>query len=90
MRRTNPDLFSRLHESRGKRTMVFSTHRFGNLTKYADIIVYALPHSQISINNPALRYMDETAVVETGNHEELMESGKDYARLWRLQAEAFA
>ena len=35
------ELFSRLHESRGKRTMVFSTHRFGNLTKYADIIVCA-------------------------------------------------
>ena len=42
LRSTNPDLFSQLHESRGKRTMVFSTHRFGNLTKYADIIVYAI------------------------------------------------
>lgn len=42
LRPTNTDLFSRLHESRGKRTMVFSTHRFGNLTKYADIIVCAL------------------------------------------------
>ncbi|KAI0286209.1 P-loop containing nucleoside triphosphate hydrolase protein [Russula brevipes] len=67
------DLFSRLHESRGKKTVVFSTHRFGNLTKYADIIVY----------------MKETAVVETGTHEELMKSGGDYARLWKLQAEAF-
>jgi energy-coupling factor transporter ATP-binding protein EcfA2 len=46
MNGTNPDLFSRLHESRGERTMVFSTHRFGNLTKYADIIVYALSKSQ--------------------------------------------
>ncbi|KAH9983361.1 P-loop containing nucleoside triphosphate hydrolase protein [Russula compacta] len=67
------ELFSRLHESRGKRTMIFSTHRFGNLTKYADIIVY----------------MNETAVIETGTHEELMKSGGDYARLWKLQAEAF-
>jgi len=68
------DLFSRLHESRGERTMVFSTHRFGNLTKYADIIVY----------------MNETTVVETGTHEELMKTGGDYAHLWKLQAEAFA
>lgn len=46
LRPTNTDLFSRLHESRGKKTMVFSTHRFGNLTKYADIIVYALLEPQ--------------------------------------------
>jgi len=45
LRRINLELFSRLHETRGKRTMVFSTHRFGNLTKYADIIVYALSRS---------------------------------------------
>ena len=72
--------------------MVFSTHRFGNLTKYADIIVYALLKSQFGapINHPAFRYMDETAVIETGTHDELMKSGGDYARLWRLQAEAFA
>jgi hypothetical protein len=72
--------------------MVFSTHRFGNLTKYADIIVYALSKShpeRHSLTNLALRYMNETAVVETGTHEELMGSGGDYARLWRLQAEAF-
>lgn len=68
------DLFSRLHESRGKRTMVFSTHRFGNLTKYADIILY----------------MNETAkIVERGTHEQLMEAKGDYAHLWKLQAEAF-
>ncbi|KAH9043588.1 HlyB/MsbA family ABC transporter [Lactarius hengduanensis] len=67
------DLFSRLHESRGKRTMVFSTHRFGNLTKYADIILY----------------MNETNVIESGTHEQLMEAKGDYAHLWKLQAAAF-
>jgi ABC-type multidrug transport system fused ATPase/permease subunit len=36
-----------------------------------------------------LRYMNETAVIETGTHEELMKSGGDYAHLWKLQAEAF-
>jgi hypothetical protein len=72
--------------------MVFSTHRFGNLTKYADIIVYAFPKQQIGrhpLTILTLRYLDETAVIETGTHEELMKSGGDYARLWRLQAEAF-
>jgi ABC-type multidrug transport system fused ATPase/permease subunit len=33
--------------------------------------------------------MNETAVVETGTHEKLMETKGDYARLWKLQAEAF-
>jgi hypothetical protein len=42
------------------------------------------------INDPVLRYMNETSVVETGTHEKLMKSGRDYARLWRIQAEAFA
>ncbi|KAI0257854.1 P-loop containing nucleoside triphosphate hydrolase protein [Gloeopeniophorella convolvens] len=67
------DLFSRLHESRGNRTMIFSSHRFGKLTKHADVIMY----------------MNESAVVEIGTHERLMEAQGAYARLWRLQAEAF-
>lgn len=75
--------------------MVFSTHRFGNLTKFADIIVYALSKSQVggchdSLTTLPFRYMNETAVVEAGTHEELMKSEGDYARLWKLQAEAFA
>ncbi len=43
----------------------------------------------IAVDEFPLRYMNETAVVETGTHEELMKSGGDYARLWKLQAEAF-
>ncbi|KAI0297498.1 P-loop containing nucleoside triphosphate hydrolase protein [Multifurca ochricompacta] len=74
------DLFSKLHGFRGKRTMVFSTHRFGNLTKYADIIV---------VYRLVRRYMNETTIVETGTHEELIQAKGDYARLWQLQAEAF-
>ena len=71
--------------------MVFSTHRFGNLTKYADIIVYAIRSRKlgITVDKVTLRYMNETAVEETGTHEELMKSGGDYARLWKIQAEAF-
>jgi energy-coupling factor transporter ATP-binding protein EcfA2 len=34
------DLFSRLRELRGNKTMIFSTHRFGNLTRHADLILY--------------------------------------------------
>ncbi|KAH9972436.1 P-loop containing nucleoside triphosphate hydrolase protein [Lactifluus volemus] len=68
------DLFSRLREMRGSKTLIFSTHRFGNLTRHADIILY----------------LNDRVVLETGTHEELMKrEGSDYARLWQIQAQAF-
>jgi ABC-type bacteriocin/lantibiotic exporter with double-glycine peptidase domain len=39
------DLFSRLRELRGNKTMIFSTHRFGNLTRHADLILYVFVSS---------------------------------------------
>jgi energy-coupling factor transporter ATP-binding protein EcfA2 len=33
------DLFERLRQLRGNKTMVFSSHRFGNLTRHADLIL---------------------------------------------------
>ena len=53
--------------------------------------MYALLRSQtgIAVDEFTLRYMNETAVVKTGTHEELMKSGCDYARMWKLQADAF-
>ena len=33
--------------------------------------------------------MDETGIVETGTHNELLKTGGEYARLWKLQAQAF-
>ena len=33
------EIFSRLREQRGGKTVVFITHRFGHLTKYADMIL---------------------------------------------------
>lgn len=33
------DLFGRLRELRGNKTMLFSSHRFGNLTRHADLIL---------------------------------------------------
>lgn len=36
------------------------------------------------------RYMNDSKIIETGTHEGLLKSeGSDYARLWRMQAEAF-
>ncbi|KAH9028877.1 HlyB/MsbA family ABC transporter [Lactarius pseudohatsudake] len=68
------DLFSRLRKLRGNKTMIFSTHRFGSLTRHADLILY----------------MNDSAIVEAGTHEELLKhEDSDYGRLWRMQAEAF-
>lgn len=36
------DLFERLRKLRGNKTMIFSSHRFGNLTRHADLILYVL------------------------------------------------
>ena len=36
----SPDLFTRIRKLRGEKTMIFSSHRFGQLTKPADIILY--------------------------------------------------
>lgn len=33
------DLFERLRNLRGNKTMLFSSHRFGNLTRHADLIL---------------------------------------------------
>jgi energy-coupling factor transporter ATP-binding protein EcfA2 len=33
------DLFRRLRDARAGRTMIFVTHRFGHLTKHADLIM---------------------------------------------------
>jgi energy-coupling factor transporter ATP-binding protein EcfA2 len=33
------DLFERLRQLRGSKTMIFSSHRFGNLTRRADLIL---------------------------------------------------
>jgi len=67
------DLFQRLVELRGSKTMLFSSHRFGNLTRHADIILY----------------MNNAVIVESGTHDELLKKNGDYARIWNLQAQAF-
>jgi energy-coupling factor transporter ATP-binding protein EcfA2 len=38
-RSRSTDLFERLRQLRGNKTMIFSSHRFGNLTRHADLIL---------------------------------------------------
>ncbi|KDQ19844.1 hypothetical protein BOTBODRAFT_152372 [Botryobasidium botryosum FD-172 SS1] len=67
------DLFQRLRALKGKKTMVFSSHRFGHLTKHADIILF----------------MKEGTICEAGTHTELLAKDGHYASLYNIQAQAF-
>ncbi|QRW05507.1 ABC transporter [Ceratobasidium sp. AG-Ba] len=67
------ELFERLRELRGEKTMIFVTHRFGYLTKHADLILY----------------MSDGAIIEHGSHEELLGKKGDYAKMYNIQAQAF-
>ncbi|KAI6115405.1 P-loop containing nucleoside triphosphate hydrolase protein [Pisolithus croceorrhizus] len=67
-------LFAHLREARSGRTMLFVTHRFGHLTKYADLIIC----------------IRDGKVVETGTHAELVALGGEYAHLYDVQAQAFS
>ncbi|KIJ45081.1 hypothetical protein M422DRAFT_251278 [Sphaerobolus stellatus SS14] len=67
------DLFERLRKLRGSKTMVFSSHRFGQLTKSADLILY----------------MGSSTVLEQGTHTELVKQEGGYAKMYDLQASAF-
>ncbi|KAJ7100366.1 P-loop containing nucleoside triphosphate hydrolase protein [Mycena epipterygia] len=67
------ELFQRLRETADGKTMIFVTHRFGHLTKYADLIVC----------------MEEGKVVESGTHKDLMARDSEYASLYNVQAQAF-
>jgi ABC-type bacteriocin/lantibiotic exporter with double-glycine peptidase domain len=46
------DLFSRLRKLRGNKTMIFSTHRFGNLTRHADLILCVSTYIFLLITRP--------------------------------------
>ncbi|KAG1741995.1 P-loop containing nucleoside triphosphate hydrolase protein [Suillus lakei] len=67
------ELFKQLREARKGRTMIFVTHRFGHLTKFADLILC----------------MKEGTVVETGTHQDLLNRQGEYAHLYNVQAQAF-
>ncbi|KAJ7150709.1 P-loop containing nucleoside triphosphate hydrolase protein [Mycena filopes] len=67
-------LFKHLRESGEGKTMIFVTHRFGHLTKYADLIIC----------------MKDGEAVETGTHKELMARRGEYSELYNVQAQAFS
>jgi len=67
------DLFERLRKLRGNKTMVFSSHRFGLLTKSADLILY----------------MADSSVVEAGSHDDLLNLKGGYSKMYNLQAAQF-
>jgi len=67
------DLFERLRSLRGNKTMIFSSHRFGNLTRHADVILC----------------MKDSCIEEIGTHDSLLKADGAYARIYTLQAQAF-
>jgi ABC-type multidrug transport system fused ATPase/permease subunit len=67
------ELFKRLREARQGKTMIFITHRFGHLTKHADLILC----------------MKEGKLVEQGTHAELIAMEGEYFDLYNIQAQAF-
>lgn len=99
-------LFANLRKERKGRTMIFVTHRFGHLTKHADLIVYvSVPDLPLlksmhvigsamsaDVDDDPFYYscVKEGAVVETGTHVELLSKGGEYAHLYNIQAQAFA
>ncbi|KAJ7155323.1 P-loop containing nucleoside triphosphate hydrolase protein [Mycena filopes] len=67
-------LFKHLRESGEGKTMIFVTHRFGHLTKFADLIIC----------------MKDGEAVEIGTHKELMARRGEYSELYNVQAQAFS
>ncbi|CAK5284696.1 unnamed protein product [Mycena citricolor] len=68
------DLFKHLRRAGRGKTIVCVTHRFGHLTRNADVVIC----------------MKDGRVVETGTHDQLMARDGEYASLYRVQAQAFA
>ncbi|KAG7439707.1 P-loop containing nucleoside triphosphate hydrolase protein [Guyanagaster necrorhizus] len=66
-------LFRNLIRVRQGKTMIFVTHRFGHLTKHADLVVC----------------MKDGTIAEAGTHVELISRDGEYAKLYNIQASAF-
>ncbi|KAG8759028.1 hypothetical protein FRC12_009861 [Ceratobasidium sp. 428] len=65
--------FERIRSLQGQKTMIFITHRFGHLTKHANLILY----------------MQDGAIIEQGTHKELMALDGEYAKMYNVQSQAF-
>jgi ABC-type multidrug transport system fused ATPase/permease subunit len=84
------ELFRNLREARVGRTMIFITHRFGHLTKHADVILCVAPQTPFAgfgINTAQVYERGRT--VEVGTHYELLAKKGEYASLYQIQAQAF-
>ncbi|KIP03152.1 hypothetical protein PHLGIDRAFT_254518 [Phlebiopsis gigantea 11061_1 CR5-6] len=68
------ELFEKLRAQQVGRTMICVTHRFGHLTKHADLILC----------------VDHGKIVEYGKHDDLLRSDGPYAKLYKVQADGFA
>jgi ABC-type multidrug transport system fused ATPase/permease subunit len=84
-------LFEKLRQHGTGKTMIFVTHRFGHLTKHADIILYAPTYSSGArcISDVHFRCMKDGQIAESGTHRELMALDGEYAGLYNVQAQAF-
>jgi ABC-type multidrug transport system fused ATPase/permease subunit len=67
------ELFRNLREARAGKTMICVTHRFGHLTKHADLILC----------------LKDGHLVEQGTHTELMKKNGEYKEMYNLQAHGF-
>lgn len=85
------ELFTKLKAFRGGKTVVFITHRFGHLTRFADLILYVecLHCAEATHLLVSIRCMKEGKLVEQGTHDELIRKGGEYYKLHNVQAQAF-
>jgi len=89
-------LFDNLIAAREGKTMVFVTHRFGHLTRHADQIMCVFIWFSRLVKICKLtfllwyRCMKDGLISEVGTHTELMGKDGEYAKLYNIQAKAFA
>ena len=84
------ELFQKLRLMREGKTMVFVTHRFGHLTKHADLILWVLTVLlQFKVTDDYIRCMKDGKLVELGTHSDLIKKNGEYHKLYDIQARAF-
>ncbi|KAG9105004.1 hypothetical protein FRC06_002925 [Ceratobasidium sp. 370] len=66
--------FERIRGLQAQKTMIFITHRFGHLTKHANLILY----------------VQDGAILEQGTHKELIALDGEYAKMYNVQSQAFS
>jgi ABC-type multidrug transport system fused ATPase/permease subunit len=67
-------LFQNLRNSQAGKTLICITHRFGHLTKYADLIIC----------------LKDGLLVEQGHHKDLMDKRGEYFNMYNVQAQGFS